>query len=152
MAQRKTDPDQIARVLVYAELHTDEEAAEYFGLGVRTIQRYRKRLAESDDLAETVAYRVAEAKGVDNWAQDATQTVRSMLEFLRRASVEMTPTPETVMAAATALGVVLDAKIALQLIDARITEIRRTQDSADRPNASSSFGDWTGDGRARATA
>jgi hypothetical protein len=119
MARPKLDIDRAAKALVYAELHGDEAAAKEFGITVRTIMSYRKRIRDgNEELAGAFAYRTAQVKEPDDWPARCVVTLGKMLRWFERAAEEAAAgDPDTVAAMSAAYEKITESHLAIRILD-----------------------------------
>ena len=113
------DYDRASRVLAAAAFSDDTTATRDEGITTRTLQRYRKRLAEDPVLSQLVAQKKAVLER--EWAHKIAPALRSALDFLARAGREANPAdPEAIHAIAGAFKLVNEGGLAKAVIDARL--------------------------------
>lgn len=132
--------DDQAAALVEANIAGDDATAEKYGITVRTLRRYRAELREGGDLSDAVRYRLEQMAEADDWAHEATETIREALAFIKRYCRDTEYLgPDALEAVTGALAILVDAKIAMQLIEASLNAQRpeddRTAAAADSKNA-----------------
>jgi len=118
--------ERAGAALAEAAFYGDTQAAEHFGISIRSIQRYRKRLKEDDKLASVVV----EKKRIleEAWADELPGAIGSAVEFLHRAGKEADPTdPDAIHSVAGALKILSQVAMTRKVIDARLSK-------ADRPS------------------
>jgi len=81
--------DTKAKALVYAALHTDQQAADQYECSRRTIINWRQELDENQELQEACTRRWEEVRRSDSWVQDATETLRTAQAAIREAANKM---------------------------------------------------------------
>lgn len=113
--------ERAARVLVDASFYGDQAAAKRAGLHERTIDNYRRYMAEDAELARLFAEkkRLFEA----SWASELPAAIRACIAFFVRAAQEGNPRdPEMVHAVAGAFKLVTDAGFAKAILDVKLAE------------------------------
>lgn len=95
------DPRVKARVLVQAEVSTDEAAAARYDCSARSIQRWRAELETDIDLAR--AYRRLMAAVEDSFLTEAVKTYTALAERLRALAPDITE-PRDVIAGMERIG------------------------------------------------
>ena len=86
---KKRKQEEKADAILYAVFHGDEAAADKFGVGMRTIQRYRKQAIDEPELASIVAYRLSIVEGV-SLPDDIARTISGMLKAANHLTTIMT--------------------------------------------------------------
>jgi len=110
-----------AKAIVDAALTTDREAASEHDISRKSLTRWRKALDTDQALQKRVTALWAEVREADTWVEDATDTIRSALSFLRGAFNDLDPSdPESVAAVTEALKTLAEAKAVADVIDARV--------------------------------
>lgn len=121
-----------ATVLLEAIYTTDAKVCEKYGISTRTLQRYRKQLAESEELSAFVATKKAALN--EKWAEEVPGALRSTIEFIgeaaRRAREDQSSyrNPALIEAIAGAMKLAADVYYTGQIIDARLAAINRPSD------------------------
>jgi len=111
--------DLAATVLVEAAYSGDNVAAQKYGKSVRTIQRWRRRMAEDRHLSSFVAQKKAQAER--EWAKELAPAIRAAIEFVQRAAQHMEPAdPEALHAMAGALKILTEVAMTKEVLDARL--------------------------------
>lgn len=115
--------ERVARILVEAEYHKDQEVCEKYGITTRTLRNYRKKLAENSKLSDI--FRLKEKKYSADWAQDASVAISSAFRFLGKV-IDQTDLkeadPAMIRAVAGAVKIMTQAEQTKRMIDARISE------------------------------
>jgi seryl-tRNA synthetase len=112
-----------ARTLVDASLKTDREAAEKNDVSRKSIQRWRKDLRTDEELQARFAELWETVREAEDWAEDATDTIRTACSFLRTAFEDLDPSdPEAVEAVTKALRTLAEASMVKDAIDVRIQQ------------------------------
>lgn len=120
------DVDTKAKTLVHAQLMTDQEAADKFGVNRTTIWRWREGLDDDPKLQRKMAQEWAKVRSADSWIQDATHTIRSAQSFIRNAADDLdTSDPRAVEAMTQALQTITDALQMARIVDARLGTSRQ---------------------------
>lgn len=133
MARGGTNKELAATVLIEAAYIGDEKACERYGLALRSLQRYRKALAEGDtELAEFVAKK---RKAFDQeWAAKIPIALSETVEYLTAVSAAaktdklLLRNPMMVSAAAGGMKLLADVMFTGKIIDARIAQTNRPAD------------------------
>lgn len=113
--------DTKAKALVYAALHTDEQAAEKYGCGRRSINYWRDELDENQELQEACTRRWEEVRESDSWVQDATHTLRTAQAAIREAADKMDlSNPDALDSLTKAYGEVGNLLQMARIVDARL--------------------------------
>jgi hypothetical protein len=134
-------PEQKAQAIVVAAFSSDREAADELDVSRRSIQRWRADMESDPELAENVAtlYR-DEIEGAD-WLEDATRTVQTAFSFLRQAANELDPAdPDAVLAVSRAIQTITEAKLAADVINARLAEQGSKRRETDREDVAGYIG------------
>lgn len=112
-----------ASVLLAAIYNSDAEACQKYGITERTLQRYRKRLAEDAKLSEVVATKKALLD--KEWAQDFIGPLRKGAQFLLeafescRGDKQYIKNPVVIQAVAEAVRLCADVVLTSKAIDAQ---------------------------------
>ena len=121
---------------------TDAQTAEQYGISIRTIQRWRKHLANGDfQLAQFVATKKTQRAAA--WAEELPATLAAGLKTLRTCflavanDVESLKRPDMIHAVAGALKIVAEAKLTQTIIEDRLTAFRGIESSSRLPAISS---------------
>jgi hypothetical protein len=131
-----------ACVLVDALYSTDANTAEQYGISMRTIQRWRKRLADGDlELSQSVGTKRTQRDAA--WAQELTGALVTGLKTLQNCFLavgnddESLKSPDMIHAVAGALKIVAEAKLTQAIIEDRLTAFRGIESSSRLPAVSS---------------
>jgi len=120
------DPDFIARVLIEASILGDEAAAARYNISVRTVERYRAKLAADPRLAAFVAGKKKASEA--EWAHGLASALKGNIDFLNRASAQADPSsPEAIHAVAGALKILAEVSLASKMLDVRLAERSRAE-------------------------
>jgi transposase-like protein len=110
-----------ARAIVDAALTTDREAAEKHDLSRKSIERWRGELDTDPELQARFTELWEEVRAAGDWVEDATDTIRTALSFLRTAMDELDPSdPDAVRAVTEAIGTLAESKIMADVVDERL--------------------------------
>jgi len=113
--------ERVAQILVEALHNGDSEASRKFGVSIRTLQRYRRRLHTDRELSQIVALKKTAFEQM--WLEDATQAIREAIRFLQRAAVEADPTdPNAIHAVAGALKILAEVSLTREVLSVRLEE------------------------------
>jgi hypothetical protein len=124
--------DVAASVLISAVYTSDDEACAKYGVSVRSLQNYRKRLAVDAKLADIFATRKALLDKA--WAEDFVAPLRKGAQFLLEAfeSVRNDPlfrkNPVVIQAVAEAVRLCADVVLTSKVIDAQFSNSDQPQD------------------------
>jgi transposase-like protein len=111
-----------ARAIVDAALTTDREAAEKHDLSRKSIERWRSELDTDPELQARFTKLWEEVRAAGDWVEDATDTIRTALSFLRTAMDELDPSdPDAVRAVTEAIGTLAEAKLMADVVDERLS-------------------------------
>jgi hypothetical protein len=111
--------EQVAQILVEALYSGDHETARRFGISIRTLQRYRRRLHTDPELSQIVALKKAAFER--EWAEDATQAIREAVRFLQRAATQADPSdPNAIHAVAGALKILAEVSLTREVLSVRL--------------------------------
>ena len=110
-----------ARAIVDSALMTDREAAEKHDLSRKSIERWRRELDTDPELQARFTELWEEVRAAEDWVEDATDTIRTALSFLRTAMDELDPSdPDAVRAVTEAIGTLAEAKVMADVVDERL--------------------------------
>jgi hypothetical protein len=118
------DKEFAATVLLEAAYTTDAIVCQKYGISLRTLQRYRKALSESEELTQFVATKKAALDEL--WAEQLPRSLRSTIEFLGEAAIRAKAdassyrNPALIEAVAGAMKLCADVYYTGKVIDARI--------------------------------
>ena len=125
----RLDLDRAATIIVEAAYYGDPDTAERWGISERTIQRYRARLDEDDELSSIVARKKTAFE--TEWANEIPAALRSALRFLMRAGQEADPKdPEAIHAVAGAFKLMAEIGFTRDVLNARLAEFYRADGEA----------------------
>lgn len=117
--------DRAAAILVDAAYQGDEAAALAWGVSVRTVERYRSRMATDLQLAAFVDEKRSLVER--DWADTLPETIREAADFIRRAAKQGDPKdPAMVHAVAGGMKLVSEVYFVKQMLDARFKADERT--------------------------
>lgn len=129
---RRVDNDRAAAILVDAAYKGDEAAAQEWGVSVRSVERYRARLATDPKLAVTVAEKRALAER--DWIDCFPATLGAGADFIERAAKQGDPKdPNMVHAVAGAMKLMAEIMFVKRMLDARLNERTPEQYRTNRP-------------------
>jgi hypothetical protein len=112
--------ERAATILVEAAYFGDKQAADRYGVSVRTVERYRARMDEDDELSAFVA--IKKQKFEDEWADELPGAIRASIRFLGRAAQEASAKdPQAIHSVAGSLKILADVALTKQVLDARLT-------------------------------
>lgn len=118
-----------AQILAEAAVLGDHDTVRRHGISLRTLQRYRQRLAKDPKLAESVARKKAVLER--EWATELAPAIRQTILFLRRAAQEADPRdPHAIHAVAGALKILADVAMTQKVLDARLAGIGGAESEA----------------------
>ena len=113
------NPDRAAAVLVDAAFSNDQRAAKKHGVTDRTIRNWRERMEEDAELSDK--FRIAYDKATNAWADRLNGAIVSGIEFLHNAARDAdTQNPEMVAALGDAWGKLVEARMTVDLLNARL--------------------------------
>lgn len=125
----KVDTERAAEILVQSIYRSDKEVAHEFGISVRTIPNYRKRMKEDESLA--IAFREKRQLVESQWADKLGGAILEAIEFIKRASKESDPKdPEALHAVTGSLKILAQIDITRTAINARYALSNGQADSA----------------------
>ena len=117
----KFNYERASSALVEAAYYGNKHAAKRFNVSVRSIERWRVRMGEDDDLAALVAIKKDEFE--QHWADALPAAIRATIRVLIKAALNVDPTdPKSVKAAADALKVLAEIRLAKTMLDEEISE------------------------------
>jgi hypothetical protein len=128
--QGKFKPDLAAAVLITAAYVNDEEACKQYGVSLRSLQNWRRRLHEDAEFADFFTTKSREAG--QRWAEQLPVALTKALQFLSAAAdaVRLDPlylrNPMVVQAIAGAFKLCADVHLTSKVLDARLA-------NSDRP-------------------
>lgn len=115
--------DFAATVLIAAVYVSDAEACARYGISVRSLQNYRKRMVSDSKLADIFATKKAELD--KEWAQDFIIPLRKGAQFLLeafescRTDSQYIKNPVVIQAVAEAVKLCADVVLTSKVIDAQ---------------------------------
>jgi len=115
-----------ACVLIAAVYISDDEACARYGVSLRSLQNYRKRLITDDTLAEVFATKKAELDR--QWANDFIAPLRKGAQFLLeafescRSDKQYIKNPSVIQAVAEAVRLCADVVLTSKAIDAQFSK------------------------------
>jgi hypothetical protein len=130
--ESRFNPDRAARALVHALMHGDAEASAVFDITVRSLQGWRAKMREDDELRALFSKHAAEAGKA--WDLHLLQPLMKGMEFLTNALTQLDTTdPEAVTAATGAMQLLIDSRISLEIIRAPTSAENGTPPPAGGP-------------------
>lgn len=125
MARNGVNKDRAARILIEAAYLGDEKAIKRGGISIRTLQYYRKRLAEGDpELVELIGrYKQAMDR---EWASSLPMALNQSVEFIASAAAAAKDdkntlrNPMMISSIAGAMKLLADVYYTGRVIDARV--------------------------------
>lgn len=116
--------DRATNVLVEAVFFGDKEAASRYGLSVRTVDNYRRRVNTDKDFA--LLFKQKKAEFEKNWADEIPMAIRAGTRFLLKSFQEADYKDATVIhAIAGAMKILTEIGLAKEIIDVRLGEYSR---------------------------
>lgn len=111
--------ERAASALVDAIFEGDKKAAEKWDVSTRSIEEWRSRLREDEELEQLFkSKRKAREK---TWASEIPEVIRDGLKFIKDATSHGDPgDPEMVKAITSAVKVLTDVDLTKQVLDARL--------------------------------
>lgn len=135
---RKLNYDFAATVLVNAMQEGDELTCHKFGVSIKTIERYKKRVQHDPVLAEHVAQKQQLVNR--DWTADILPAMRAAIEFIRRAAESAdTRDVNAIQAVAGALKVLSEIYMTQEVLVAKLAGYDRAQ-----PEAAGAMDSYTG--------
>lgn len=128
--------DFAATVLIGAIYVSDAEACAKYGISVRSLQNYRKRLASDAKLADIFATKKAELD--KEWAQEFIVPLRKGAQFLLeafescRSDKQYIKNPVVIQAVAEAVRLCADVVLTSKAIDAQFGDTDQPKNSVPR--------------------
>jgi hypothetical protein len=117
--------ERATSVLVEAVFFGDKEAANRYGLSVRTIDNYRKRINTDKDFAAIFYQKKQEFE--KNWADEIPGAIRAGTRFLLKSFQEADYKDASVIhAVAGAMKILTEIGLAKEIIDVRLGEYNRS--------------------------
>lgn len=111
--------DKAARILLDAATIGDRAACDKHEISLRTLQRYRSRLADDQELSRAVASKKAIQD--KQWAQEIPAAIAAGIDFLKRAAQDCDSShPDAVHAIAGAVKILSEVSLTRDVIDARL--------------------------------
>lgn len=122
-------PEVAASVLLAALFGTDDKACKQYGVSLRSLQNWRKRLATDQEFAELFATkkRTFDAAWADKLPIALSRGIQLITECADAiaADVQMRKNPNVIAAIAGAIKICADVHYTGKLIDARIADGNR---------------------------
>lgn len=115
-----------AAVIVDALFSTDKAACERYGISLRSLQNYRQKLAEDEELALIFARKKAEFD--KTWVDGLPGALRSAIQFIAdsseaaRADPNYKKNPMVIQAIAGAMKLCADVYLTSRVVEARLRE------------------------------
>lgn len=129
LANPNFDQDKAAKIVLDAEMMGDEAASKKWSVSERSIQRYRKKLGSSPELARVVESKKALQDAA--WAHQIPEAIEACIKYIREAAEACDRSdPNAVHAIAGAAKVLSEIKMTREVIDARLAESHRQNDEA----------------------
>lgn len=120
MASPNFDPNRAAMILLDAATMGDRATVEKYDISSRTLQRYRSRLANDQELTALVAHKKAEQD--KQWASEIPGAIAACIKFIANASQNLKPDdPEAVHAIAGAMKILSEIAMTREVIEARLS-------------------------------
>ncbi len=121
---------QMAGILAEAAYYGDSQTAAKYGVSVRTLQRWRERLAEDQSLQ--AAFERARAAFEQEWASEAIVAIKAGLQFLAKAAqTAKASDPAAIHAVAGGVKIASEILTVREVLDARLSGSNRTDDPQD---------------------
>lgn len=114
----KFNYERAATILVEAAYFGDQKTSEKWGASVRSIQRYRERLASDAKLAALVASKKKLFEGA--WAEGLPGAIMAGIRYLEKAPEELPYTPEGVHAVAGSVKLLSGIETTKRILDSRL--------------------------------
>lgn len=112
-------------VLVEAAYQGDDVAAKKYGVSVRSVRRWRKRIDEDERLASFV--RIKKDRMEQRWADELPSAIRASITYLQNAAQEVNKRdPDAIHAVAGALKILSDVALTKEVLDARLAKQHRS--------------------------
>lgn len=125
-----------AKAIVYAALHTDEQAADKYGCSRRTIINWRNELEENQKLQEACTRRWEEVRESESWVQDATHTLQKAQAFIRQGAEEMDASdPHAQKVMGKNLRIIAEYLQMARIVDARLGTDRHNGEAGGQDDA-----------------
>lgn len=122
MASTHFSYETASAVLIHAIVHGDAKAAAHWGISLRTIQRYRVRLAGDELLSQAVAQksRAMRASIDDKLELAIVSAVESLADLIKKAE----PGEGTIHEVAGALKILVQVQVGMEVMRARTARVR----------------------------
>jgi len=120
--------EMMADCILWAAFHGDESSATKFGVGKRTIQRWRKRSLSEPELAKLVAYRLDQVEGADVPDQ-LERSIQDMLEAVSAMTNRKTWSSEDMLAFAEIFKAVAGYDLTRKMLHERFKLLHGTGNS-----------------------
>lgn len=133
MSGPRLDNERLALIIVEAMFFGDERTADRWSITPRTIYNYRKRLHNNSELSELFINKKREFES--EWANDVPATIRMAMDYIRRATQELSVTPEGLHAVTGAFKIVSEIGIAKEVMDAKLRELGYYTGQGERDGA-----------------
>ena len=123
MAAPVFDRESAAAILLDALLRGDAKAAAHWGVTVRTIQRYRRRMGGDELLSQAVAQKGQRVRAEigERLELAVASTIEALAELVRQAE----PGDGVIHEVAGALKILVEAQVGLEVIRARTARVQR---------------------------
>lgn len=128
---RLVRPDIRAAILLEAAMLGDEPAATKFGVGVRSIQRWRRSVGVDEILSAEIESKKKIFE--ERWLSDLDITIGKAIRTVGSAvdSIALDPktarNPELLHEVVQAVRILADVRLATKVIDARLEQMKRDQ-------------------------
>lgn len=135
--------DRAAKMLVEAATLGDKATAKKYGISLRSLQRWRKRLEGDTDLSSAVAAKKARVE--EGWADEIPGALRAAIAFLRKAAEKADPAdPAAIHSVAGAMKLLSETSATWKVLDARLARQNRPAGSEAGSVAPGGTGPGTG--------
>lgn len=137
----KVDTERAAEILVQSIYRSDKIVASEFGISIKTVQNYRKRMKDDESLA--LVFREKRQLIESQWADKLGGAILDAIEFIKRAAREADPKdPEVIHAITGSLKIIAQIDITRTAINARYALSNGSADShADQVRSSAGQAD-----------
>ncbi|MBW4598997.1 MAG: hypothetical protein KME29_05115 [Calothrix sp. FI2-JRJ7] len=116
---RSFNYERAAGALVDAIFSGDKAAAEKWDVSTRSIEEWRSRLKEDEELL--ALFKSKKQAREKSWASEIPDTIQAGLKFVKDATSHSDPAdPEAIKAIVGALKVLMDIDLTKQVLDARL--------------------------------
>lgn len=118
---RSFNTGRAAMVLCDAMIMGDRKAAEKWGITQRTVQKYRHRL-ENDEQLRTLTNKYRQQQ-TEKWLEDIPVAMSAMIDYFTRAAQELSPQSATAADIVAAFEAIADIQLTQKVIEARLKDI-----------------------------